>query len=80
MRLLPECPCEEHGGRELLPKYQSNTDIFVWILRLQPNKLSIDHQTNAVLVNDDFEDRIFSCRIQLLHRLSSVTFDCVEED
>ena len=60
--------------------YQSNTDIFVSILLLQPNKLSIDHQTNCVFVNDDFEDAILSCRIQLLHLLVAVTFDCVEED
>ena len=31
-------------------------------------------------MNDDFEDRILSCKIQLLHHLPSVTFDCVEED
>ena len=47
---------------------------------MQPNTLSIDHQTKLVFVNDDFEDRILSCKIQLLHRLPSVTFDCVEED
>ena len=66
--------------RELFPNYQSNTDIFVSILLLQPNKLSIDHQTNYVFVNDDFEDEILSCKIQLLHLLLAVTFDCVEED
>ena len=72
---------EEHGGRELFPNHQSNTGIFFSNLLLQPNKLSNDHQTNAVFVNDDFEDRIFlSCKIQLLHRLPSGTFDCVEED
>ena len=27
-----------------------------------------------------FKDEILSCRIQLLHRLPFVTFDCVEED
>ena len=63
---------EEHGGRELFLNYQSNTDIFVWILLLQPNKPSIDHQTNSVFVNDDFEDEILSCRIQLLHLLLAV--------
>ena len=31
-------------------------------------------------VNDDFEDEILCCRIQLLHLLLAVTFDCVEED
>ena len=31
-------------------------------------------------MNDDFEDRILSCKIQLFHRLLAVTFDCVEED
>ena len=30
-------------------------------------------------MNDDFEDEILSCRIQLLHLLLAVTFDCVEE-
>ena len=50
------------------------------ILLLQPNKLSIDHQTKLVFVNDDFEDEILSCRIQLLHLLLVVTSDCVEED
>ena len=69
-----------HGGRELFPNYQSNTDIFVWILLLQPNKLFIDHQTNSVSVNDDFEDEILSCRIELLHLFLAVPFDCVEED
>ena len=79
----PDCfqnVLEEHGGRELFPNYQSNIDIFVSILLLQPNKLSNDHQTNYVFVNDDFEDEILSCRIQLLHLLLAVTFDCVEED
>ena len=64
----------------MFPNYQSNTDIFVWILLPQPNKLSIDHQTNSVFVNDDFEDEILSCRIQLLHLLLAVTSDFVEED
>ena len=67
---------EEHGGKELFPNHQSNTDIFFSNLLLLPNKLSNDHQINAVLVNDDCEDRILSCKIQLLHRLPSVTFDC----
>ena len=35
---------------------------------------------NYVFVNDDFKDEILSCRIQLLHRLLAVTFDCGEED
>ena len=60
----------------MFPNYQSNTDIFVSILLLQPNKHSIDHQTNFVFVNDDFEDEMSSCRIQLLHLLLAVTFDC----
>ena len=42
----------------MFPNYQSNTDIFFSILLLQPNKLSIDHQTNSVFVNDDFEEKI----------------------
>ena len=44
------------------------------------NKLSIDHQTNSVFVNDDFEDESLSCRIQLLHLFLAVKFDCVEKD
>ena len=40
------------------PSNQSNTDIFVWILRLQPNKLTIDHQTNFVLEEDNLVDGI----------------------
>ena len=79
MRLLPEC-LAEHGDRYLIPNYQSNTDIFVWILRLQPNKLSINHRTNFVFEDDDFVDGILFCRIELLHLLLVVTFDCVEED
>ena len=71
---------EEHGDRELFLNHQSNTDILVSNLLLQPNELSNDHQTNSVFVNDDFEDEILSCKIKLLHRLPSVTFDCVEED
>ena len=53
---------EKHGGREFFPNHQNNTDIFFSNLLLKPNKLSIDHQTNAVFVNDDFEDRILSCK------------------
>ena len=65
----------------MFPNDQNNTDIFVWILLLQPNKLSIDHQTNSVFVNDDdFEDEILSFKIQLLHLLLAVTSDCIEED
>ena len=60
----------------MFPNYLSNTDIFVWILLLQPNKLSNDYQFNSVFVNDDFEDEILSCRIQLLHLILAVTFDC----
>ena len=75
MRLLQNV-LEELGGKQLFPNDQSNTDIFVWILRLQTNKLSIDHQTNSVLVNDDLRDGILSCRIELLHLLLNVTSDC----
>ena len=71
---------EEHGGKESFPNHQSNTDTFFSNLLLQPNTLSIDHQTKLVFVNDDFEDRILSCKIQLLHRLPSVTSHYVEED
>ena len=71
---------EAHGGKGLFLNYQSNTDIFFSNLLLLPNKLSNDHQTNAVLVKNDCEDEILSCRIQLLHLLLAVTFDCVEED
>ena len=64
----------------LIPNNQSNTDIFVWVLRLQPNKLSIDHRTNFVFEDDGLVDGILSCRIELLHLLLDVTSDCVEED
>ena len=47
---------------------------------LMLNKLSNVHQTNAVLVRIDFEDEIEFPRIELLHRLLTVLFDCVEED
>ena len=30
-------------------------------------------------MNDDFEDRILFCRIQLLHLVLAAMFDCVEE-
>ena len=36
----------------------ANTDIFVWVLRLQPNKLTIDHQTKVVLEEDNILDGI----------------------
>ena len=65
---------EERGGKELFPNYQNITDIFVSILLLQPNKLSIDHQTNYVFVNDDLEGRIWFCKIQLLHLLLASAF------
>ena len=64
----------------MILNYQSNTDIFVWILHLQPNKLSIDHLTNSVFENDDLGDGISFCRIELLHLLLDVISDCVEED
>ena len=64
----------------MFPTYQSNTDIFVWVLRLQPNKLSIDHRTNFVFEDGGLADGILSCRIELLHLLLDVTSDCVEED
>ena len=67
-------------SKELFPNYQSNTDIFVWILRLQPNKLSIDRRTNFVFEDDGLEDEILSFRTQLLHLLLAVTSDYVEED
>ena len=56
--------------------YQSNTDISFLILLLLPNKISNAHQTNAVLVMNDFEDEILFCRIQLLHLFLAVLFDC----
>ena len=79
MRLCQSVP-EEHGGKGLFPNYQSNTDIFFLNLLLLPNKISNAHQTNAVLVRNDFEDEIKFSRIELLHRLPAVLFDCVEED
>ena len=59
------------GGKGFFPYYQSNTEISFSNRLLKPNELSNDHQTNAVpvLVNDDFEDRIQFCRIQLLHHI-----------
>ena len=63
---------EEHGSRELFPNYQSNTDIFVWILRLQPNKLSIDHRTDSVFEDDGLVDGILSYRIELLWILTKL--------
>ena len=78
MRLRPECPWE-HGGKESFLKYQSNTDIFFLILLLLPSKLSNDHLTNKKFVND-FEDKIWFSKIELLHLLPAVLFDCVEED
>ena len=71
---------EEVGNKQLLLKYQSNTDISFLNLLLLPNTFLNDHLTNSVFVNDDFEDEILSCRIQVLHLLLAVTFDCVEED
>ena len=42
--------------------------------------LSIDRQTNVVLVEIDFEDNSLSCRIELLRRFLVVLFESVEED
>ena len=78
MRLRPECPWE-HGGKESFLKYQSNTDIFFLILLLLPSKLSNDHLTNKKFVND-FEDKFWFSKIELLHHLFVVLVENVEED
>ena len=63
----------------LIPNNQNNTDIFVWVLRLQSNKPTIDRLTNFVLEDDGLVNGILFCRIELLHLLG-VASDCVEED
>ena len=50
----------------MFQNYQSNTVISFLNLLLLPNKISNDHQTNAVLVRNGFEDEILFSRIELL--------------
>ena len=63
----PQNVLEELGGKWLIPSNQGNTDIFVWVLLLQPNKPTIDCLTNFVLKENNPSSGVESCKIELLH-------------
>ena len=72
MRLFPECPWR---GKGFFPNYQSNTDMSFSNLLLLPNKMSNDHQTNAVYLWGLISKMKLNS-VELLHLLPAVLLDC----
>ena len=71
---------EELGDKQLFLKYQCSSDISFLVLLLLPSIISNDRLTNVILVEIDFDDNSWSCRIELLRRFLVVLFESVEED